>query len=247
VNNTMVAGSTGGRSESAADFARLLAGIEGSPAGREAAVEPRLAALAAVRDGVITGEGPPTAGRIHFSRCIDAADTALVRRILLAGGNASITRAEADALFDIHEAAVERVDGGAFDDLFTKAITHHVLAAAGERVPARARWPWIWRWPTGLARARLPSTARSRPGSRLGSTASAAITGRSSCWPPASALPHRGVLRSLPPSIWPRNPCLPRPCTRVPVVSKVQPSRLGRSWISKTSCLVSQWRSVSAC
>jgi hypothetical protein len=138
VNNTMVAGTTGGRSESAAGFARLLACIEGSPAGREAAVEPRLAALAAVRDGVITGEGPTTAGRIHFSRCIDAADTALVRRILLAGGNAPITRAEADALFDIHEAAVERVDGGAFDDLFTKAITHHVLAAAGERVPARA-------------------------------------------------------------------------------------------------------------
>jgi len=138
VNNSMIAGGAGGRSESAADFARLLARIEGSPAGREAAVEPRLAALAAVRDGVITGEGPTTAGRIHFSRCIDAADTAMIRRILLAGGSAPITRAEAEALFDIHEAAVERVDGGAFDDLITKAIAHHVLAAAGERVPARA-------------------------------------------------------------------------------------------------------------
>jgi len=33
-------------------------------------------ALSIVRDGVITGEGPTTKGRVHFSRSIDADDTA---------------------------------------------------------------------------------------------------------------------------------------------------------------------------
>jgi len=122
------------RIESEADIAAVVAAVERSPA------EPlRLAVLRAVRNGVITGEGPTTAGRIHFSRAIDAADTALVRRILMVGGAQPVTRAEADALFDIHEAACERADGGAFDDLLAKAIAHHVLAASGHRVPERAR------------------------------------------------------------------------------------------------------------
>jgi hypothetical protein len=122
------------RIESEAAIAAVVAAVERSPA------EPlRLAVLRAVRNGVITGEGPTTAGRIHFSRAIDAADTALVRRILMAGGAPPVTRAEADALFDIHEAACERADGGAFDDLLAKAIAHHVLAASGHRVPERAR------------------------------------------------------------------------------------------------------------
>jgi hypothetical protein len=121
------------RIESEADLAAVVAASERSGA------EPyRLAVLNAVRNGVITGEGPTTAGRIHFSRAIDATDTALVRRTLMAGGAQPVTRTEADALFDIHEAACERADGGAFDDLLAKAIAHHVLAASGHRVPDRA-------------------------------------------------------------------------------------------------------------
>ena len=136
MNNSKPSGNDAGlRIETAADFAALLADLEQSPVA-----EPMLAAaaLSEVRNGVITGEGPTTAGRIHFSRAIDAADTAMVRRILLAGGAEAVTRAEADALLDIHEAALERVDGGAFDDLLARAITHHVLAASGHSVPARA-------------------------------------------------------------------------------------------------------------
>ena len=121
------------RIETAADLGALLAALERAPV-----MAPRLKALAEVRNGVITGEGPTTTGRVHFSRCIDGDDTALVRRILIAGGAEAVTRAEADALFDIHEAAFERADDGAFDDLFAKAVAHHVLAAAGHRVPARA-------------------------------------------------------------------------------------------------------------
>jgi hypothetical protein len=121
------------RVETPAELGALLAAIEHAPL-----VASRLQALAQVRHGVITGEGPTTQGRVHFSRAIDGDDTALLRRILLAGGDEAVTRAEAEALFDIHEAALDRSDGGAFDDLFAKAIAHHVMAAGGQAVPARA-------------------------------------------------------------------------------------------------------------
>ena len=39
-------------------------------------------ALTIVRDGVITGEGPTTKGRIHFSRALDADDAAWCVRFL---------------------------------------------------------------------------------------------------------------------------------------------------------------------
>jgi hypothetical protein len=118
--------------ETAVEFEALLAAIETAPAPRLAA-----AALSQVRNGVITGEGPTTKGRIHFSRTIDSGDTALITRILNTGNDA-VSRAEAEALFEIHEAAFERADHGQFDDLFAKAIAHHVMAAAGLPVPPRA-------------------------------------------------------------------------------------------------------------
>jgi hypothetical protein len=118
--------------ETAIEFEVLLRTIEAAPAPRLVA-----AALSQVRNGVITGEGPTTTGRIHFSRTIDAGDTALINRILNAGSEA-VSRAEAEALFEIHEAAHERADQGRFDDLFAKAIAHHVMSAAGLPVPPRA-------------------------------------------------------------------------------------------------------------
>jgi CheY-like chemotaxis protein len=103
---------------------------------------PVLAALALteVWRGVITGEGPTASGRVHFSRTIDAEDTALCRRILIAAGGPTgtpVSREEVDILIDIQEAAIERKDNGAFDELFAKAIAHHMIAAAGRAVPPR--------------------------------------------------------------------------------------------------------------
>jgi hypothetical protein len=97
-------------------------------------------ALAVVRDGVITGEGPTTRGRIHFSRALDAADAAWCARILTAAGVEAqpVSRAEAEALFEIDDAAAERSDDGLFDDLFAKAIVHHAASASGLPVPSRA-------------------------------------------------------------------------------------------------------------
>jgi len=97
------------------------------------------AALAQVCRGIITGEGPTVAGRVHFSRSIDADDTALCARILILAGRVGdpVGRAESDALFDINAAASDRRDGGRFEDLFVKAIVHHVMAACGYDVPSR--------------------------------------------------------------------------------------------------------------
>ena len=96
-------------------------------------------ALTIVRDGVITGEGPTTKGRIHFSRTLDADDAAWCARILTASAveHQPVSRAEAEALFEINDAAAERSDDGRFDDLLAKAVAHHAASASGLPVPPR--------------------------------------------------------------------------------------------------------------
>jgi hypothetical protein len=97
-------------------------------------------ALSIVRDGVITGEGPTTKGRVHFSRSLDADDTAWCTRILTATAvnDQPVSRAEAEVLFEINEAATERTDGGRFDDLLAKAVAHYAASASGLKVPPRS-------------------------------------------------------------------------------------------------------------
>ncbi len=96
-------------------------------------------ALTVVRDGVITGEGPTTRGRVHFSRALDADDAAWCARILTATAveHQPVSRAEAEALFEINDAAAERSDEGVFDDLLAKAVVHHAASASGLAVPPR--------------------------------------------------------------------------------------------------------------
>src|SRR6202142_1993800 len=96
-------------------------------------------ALTIVRDGVITGEGPTPRGRIHFSRELDAGDAAWCARILTASAveHQPVSRAEAEALFEINDAAAERSDDGRFDDLLAKAVVHHAASASGLPVPPR--------------------------------------------------------------------------------------------------------------
>src|ERR1700730_225924 len=96
-------------------------------------------ALTVVRDGVITGEGPTTKGRVHISRALDAEDAAWCARILTATAveHQPVSRAEAEALFEINDAATERSDDGRFDDLLAKAVVHHAASESGLPVPPR--------------------------------------------------------------------------------------------------------------
>src|SRR6202011_6175410 len=48
-----------------------------------------------------------------------------------------VSRAEAETLFEINDAAADRSDDGLFDDLFAKAIVHHAASASGLPVPPR--------------------------------------------------------------------------------------------------------------
>jgi CheY-like chemotaxis protein len=98
-------------------------------------------ALAEVWRGLVTGEGPHVRGRVHFSRTLDAEDAVLCERILIAAdaeAGTPVSREEADILIKIHETVLERRDRGRFDDLFIKAIAHHVVATQGRPVPSRS-------------------------------------------------------------------------------------------------------------
>jgi hypothetical protein len=65
----------------------------------------------------ISGEGPTTRGRVHFSRALDAQDAAWCAHILTAmvAADQPVSRSETEALFKINAAATERSDNGRFD------------------------------------------------------------------------------------------------------------------------------------
>jgi hypothetical protein len=121
------------KSKSALKSADAISALEPSCCGTAAH------ALTIVRDGVITGEGPTTKGRVHFSRALDADDAAWCARILTASAveHQPVSRAEAEALFEINDAATERSDDGRFDDLLAKAVAHHAASVSGLPVPPR--------------------------------------------------------------------------------------------------------------
>jgi hypothetical protein len=120
--------------------ASALKAVEASDVPEPSCCDTAAIALAIVRDGVITGEGPTTTGRVHFSRALDADDVAWCRRILTAAvlNDLPISRLEAEVLFEIDQAATERSDDGHFDDLLAKAIAHHTAAVSGLPVPRRS-------------------------------------------------------------------------------------------------------------
>ena len=110
-----------------------------SPSSNPSCCDAAADALTIVRDGVITGEGPTTKGRMHFSRSLDADDVAWCERILTAAAinDQPVSRAEAEVLFEINEAATERSDGGRFESLLAKAVAHYAASASGLPVPSR--------------------------------------------------------------------------------------------------------------
>jgi len=118
--------------------------VEPSPSPASSLLEPSCCeaaaeALTIVRDGVITGEGPTTKGRVHFSRSLDTDDVAWCERILMSAAinDQPVSRAEAEALFEINDAATERTDGGRFENLLAKAVAHYAASASGLPVPSR--------------------------------------------------------------------------------------------------------------
>lgn len=103
-------------------------------------------ALRLAKDAVIYGDGLDATGRVHASGRVDAADVALLQRILWGAGSEgllAVSRDEAEALFAIADATTGAANVPAFDDLFAKAIGNYLLGATGRVVPSREtalRW-----------------------------------------------------------------------------------------------------------
>jgi hypothetical protein len=126
-----------GQIETITGIETLLRAME---AAREVPSMLAVFAIGQVQAAIIKGEGPAIGPRAHFSRVIDGEDTALLYRILIAAGGGegiAVSREEAEALFDLHDATARSKNDSAFDALFYRAITHHALHASGQKVALR--------------------------------------------------------------------------------------------------------------
>lgn len=115
-------------------------------------------ALEQVKIGVITGAGAVGARRASETGSVEDHETELVRRILYAfggDGNIAVTRPEAEVLFDINDATHHPLNHPSWSDLFVKAVTNFLMAAAGYQVLSRQealrREAWLDQAPVGVA------------------------------------------------------------------------------------------------
>lgn len=120
------------------EFETLLRVME-----RAREVPDRLAAFALglVKDIILSGDGTAITGEKHAPGVVTSADVAALRRTLFVAsseGFNSVTRAEAEVLFDIADATAGANNDPAFDDLFARAVGNHLLSGLGRRAPDRA-------------------------------------------------------------------------------------------------------------
>ncbi|HSO46385.1 MAG TPA: hypothetical protein VLQ68_00505, partial [Rhizobiaceae bacterium] len=115
-------------------------------------------ALNMVSRAVVDGEGPLASGGTLAKGVINEAEVELLRRILYAyGGEAgiSISRTEAEILFDLNQRTEGADNHPAWRELFVKAIGNYLMAAATDRAPSRAeaiaREEWLENTDTDVA------------------------------------------------------------------------------------------------
>ncbi len=110
-----------------------------------------LFALEVVKESVLAGSGLLFGSKRRRPGIIDRADVEIVRKLIYAGGGAgslTVTRAEADMLFDLNNATVEKENADTWEELFVKAIASHVMFPRGApEVPdvdeAMRREAWV--------------------------------------------------------------------------------------------------------
>ncbi len=114
-------------------------------------------ALQMVCRAVLDGEGPLASGSLERG-VINEAEVELLRRILYAyGGEAgiSISRTEAEILFELNQRTEGADNHPAWRELFVKAIGNYLMAAATDRAPSRveaiAREEWLENTDTDVA------------------------------------------------------------------------------------------------
>jgi len=93
-----------------------------------------LLALEVLKESVLAGGGLLFGSKRRRPGVIDRADVEIVRKLIYAGGGAgslTVTRAEADMLFDLNNSTVEKENADTWEDLFVKAIASHVMFPRG--------------------------------------------------------------------------------------------------------------------
>jgi len=93
-----------------------------------------LLALEVVKASVLAGGGLLFGSKRRRPGVIDRADVEIVRKLIYAGGGAgslTVTRAEADMLFDLNNATVEKENADSWEELFVKAIAGHLMFPGG--------------------------------------------------------------------------------------------------------------------
>lgn len=96
-------------------------------------------ALSAVKETVLNGGGRLFGPKRRRAGVIDRADVEIIRRLVYAGGGGgghTITRREADLLFDLNNATAATDNANTWRELFVKAVASHLMFPRGApRVP----------------------------------------------------------------------------------------------------------------
>lgn len=100
----------------------------------------RAYALAQIEATVVSGTGPTRGGGRVDPNSITAAEVALLRRMIFAGGGdgpANVSRAEADMLFRIKDATLGQANDAGWRQLFVQGVGNHLMAYGGFSAPPR--------------------------------------------------------------------------------------------------------------
>jgi hypothetical protein len=127
-----------GKLDTASEMELLIAVLNKAKSAPERLVR---FALYEIGRAVLEGEGPLSQGRVLEKGVIGEAEVELIRRVLYAfGGDAgiSISRAEAEFLFDLNDRTVAAQNHPAWRELFVKAVANYLMASASWRAPSRA-------------------------------------------------------------------------------------------------------------
>ena len=116
-----------GRIDNATEFALLLNVLRWLRAAPQALID---TALAGLRQTVLQG-GTVLFGPDRQRRgVIDPADVECIRAVIFAPGSdggLTVTRAEADLLFDLHEATRGKKNAPGWQEMFVEAVAHHLM------------------------------------------------------------------------------------------------------------------------
>ena len=103
--------------------------------------------LRQLKEAVVYSDGVDLRGRNLTPGCVNAAELDMIRRVLWgagAEGQLAISKEEAEALFEIADAATGNISDPGWDDLFARAIGNYLIGATGRAVPTRAESLAMW-------------------------------------------------------------------------------------------------------